>query len=72
MVQYLDNSNKHFIRKFIVCQTICLLVSLENIKLLTKNSKIISFSYDYFKIHQNQLKILFLNCTKRINIAIII
>lgn len=55
MVQYLDNSNKYFIRKFIVCRTICLLVSLENIKLLTKNSKIISFSYDYFKI---QLKIL--------------
>lgn len=58
MVQYLDNTNKHFIRKFIVCRTIYLLVSLENIKLLTKNSKIISFSYDYFKIHQNQLKIL--------------
>lgn len=58
MVQYLDNSYKHFIRKFIVCRTICLLVSLENIKLLTKNSKIISFSYDYFKIYQIQLKIL--------------
>lgn len=29
---YVDNSNKDFIRKFIDCRTICLLVSLENTK----------------------------------------
>lgn len=31
-VQYLDNSNKDFMRKVIDCRTICLLVSLENTK----------------------------------------
>lgn len=43
MVQYLGNSNDHFKRKFIGCRAICLLVSLENTKLLTKILKSFHF-----------------------------